>query len=79
MIFCAYGYGTRKRVECFYGDNSWIDKKAGKGDENPGLKKCANGLVTMYDSLEKEVWDEKEVELRAEWLYEQAKSLWKMI
>ncbi|MBQ4545895.1 MAG: DUF262 domain-containing protein [Oscillospiraceae bacterium] len=60
-------------------DNSWIDKKAGKGDENPGLERCASGLVTMHDSLKKEIWNEAEIEARAKWLYEQAKSLWETI
>lgn len=60
-------------------DSSWEAKKAGKGVNNPGLSVCAAGLTTIHDALQKEVWSEKEIEVRAEWLYEQARSLWDMV
>ena len=60
-------------------DSSWNEKKAGKGVNNPGLSICASGLTTIHDALQKDVWDETEIGLRADWLYEQARSLWDMI
>ena len=60
-------------------DSSWSEKKAGKGVNNPGLSICASGLTTIHDALQKDVWDETEIGLRADWLYEQARSLWDMI
>lgn len=60
-------------------DSSWDAKKAGKGVNNPGLSVCAAGLTTMHDALQKDTWNEDEIALRAEWLYEQARSLWDMI
>ena len=60
-------------------DSSWSEKKAGKGVNNPGLSVCAAGLTTIHDALQKNVWDETEIGLRAEWLHEQARSLWDMI
>ena len=60
-------------------DSSWDAKKAGKGVNNPGLSICAAGLTTIHDALQKDTWDESEIALRADWLFEQAKSLWDMI
>lgn len=60
-------------------DSSWDAKKARKGVNNPGLSVCAAGLTTMHDALQKDTWNEDEIALRAEWLYEQARSLWDMI
>lgn len=60
-------------------DSSWDDKKTGKGINNPGLSVCAAGLTTIHDALQKEIWDEESIECRAEWLFEQARSLWDMI
>lgn len=60
-------------------DSSWDAKKAGKGVNNPGLSVCAAGLTTIHDALQKDVWDESGIELRAVWLFEQARSLWDMI
>ena len=59
--------------------DSWDAKKTGKGVNNPGLAVCASGLTTIYDALQNAVWDEAEIELRAVWLFEQARSLWDMI
>lgn len=60
-------------------DSSWAAKKAGKGVDNPGLSICAAGLTTIHDALQKEAWNEAEINTRAEWLYEQARSLWDMV
>lgn len=56
-------------------DANWTVKKAGKGAK-PGLDKCAAGLTTMYDVLNKDSWDEDGITDRAKWLYEKAKELW---
>ena len=60
-------------------DSSWENKKAGKGVNNPGLSVCAAGLATIHDALQHDVWDEEKIVLRAEWLFEQARSLWDLI
>ena len=60
-------------------DSSWDAKKTGKGINNPGLAVCAAGLTTIHDALQKDVWDETGIKLRAAWLYEQARSLWDMV
>lgn len=60
-------------------DSSWDAKKTGKGINNPGLSICAAGLTTIHDALQKDVWNECEIVARAEWLYEQARSLWDMV
>lgn len=60
-------------------DSSWEAKKSGKGVNNPGLSVCAAGLTTIHDALQKDIWDEECIEFRAEWLFEQARSLWDMI
>ena len=60
-------------------DSSWNVKKVGKGVNNPGLSICAAGLTTIYDALQKNVWDENEINLRAKWLFDQARVLWDTI
>ena len=60
-------------------DSSWKTKKDGNGVNNPGLSVCASGLITIHDALQKEEWNEEEIKMRAEWLYEQARTLWYMI
>ncbi len=59
-------------------DSSWDTKKAGKGPSKPGLTLCAAGLVTLQDALTKSDWNETEIESRALWLYDQARTLWKL-
>ena len=59
-------------------DSDWSTKKAGKGQEKPGLTLCASGLSTLQDSLTKTDWNESEIQTRALWLYKQAQSLWKL-
>lgn len=57
-------------------DSDWATKKAGRSDRNPGLKDCASGLLTLQGALQKNEWNEFEIDARAEWLYQQAKTLW---
>ena len=57
-------------------DGNWSTKKNGHGTNNPGLVLCSAGLSTMHDALQKDEWNEDEIDLRAQWLYMQAKSLW---
>lgn len=57
-------------------DSSWKAKKEGKGVNNPGLSICAAGLATIFDALQKDAWNEAEIQARANWLHEQACSLW---
>lgn len=56
-------------------DASWSIKKKGKRNK-PGLDICAAGLVTVYDALQTENWNEAEIEIRAKYLYNNAKLLW---
>ena len=60
-------------------DSSWKAKKTGNGVNNPGLSICAAGLVTIHDALQKELWDEKEIKARAEWLCDKARTYWNKI
>ena len=59
-------------------DAEWSAKKEGKGDNKPGLNKCASGLITLFDALNKEEWNEEEIDNRANWLSEQALEIWRM-
>lgn len=56
-------------------DAAWKIKKTGKGNK-PGLSKCAAGLMTLNDALNKDVWDEEKIKNRAQWLFVQAKNIW---
>ena len=59
-------------------DADWITKKTGKKN-NPGLNQCAAGLLTMENVLSQDSWDEKSIDIRAKWLWEQAAQLWSCI
>ena len=39
---------------------------------------CASGLYTLYDVLQKNDWNEHEIENRAEWLLANAQNIWKI-
>lgn len=58
-------------------DANWTVKKAGKGTANPGLELCASGLLTIHDVLKELEWTEEKIDARADWLFEQAKRIWK--
>ena len=49
-----------------------------KGQNKPGLLLCASGLYTLYDVLQKNDWNEHEIENRAEWLLANAQNIWKI-
>ena len=55
-------------------DAAWNVKKIGKGQNKPGLLLCASGLCTLHNVLQKNIWDESEIENRADWLLTQAKN-----
>ena len=59
-------------------DAAWNVKKAGKGQNKPGLLLCASGLYTLHDVLQKNDWNEHEIEKRAEWLLANAQNIWKI-
>ena len=58
-------------------DANWATKKTGKKNK-PGLIICADGLLTLSDALNKDDWNECEIEARAQWLFTQARNLWKL-
>ena len=58
-------------------DAEWGVKKSGKGN-NPGLTICAGGLYTLSDVLNKNEWNEIEIQKRASWLCEEATKVWKL-
>lgn len=59
-------------------DSKWEDKKTGKNKEDSGLNACAAGLYTMSNVLSQNVWNEEQIKIRAGWLYNQAKEMWKI-
>lgn len=59
-------------------DAAWDVKKAGRGSGKPGLDLCASGLYTLHDALTKDKWDESEIAARADWLSEQARTVWSL-
>lgn len=56
-------------------DAAWPVKKSGKASK-PGLTLCASGLYTLHDALNKDEWNEAEINFRASWLFEYAKNIW---
>lgn len=58
-------------------DANWATKKTGKKNKL-GLNICADGLLTLSDALEKDGWNESEIDARAQWLFTQARNLWKL-
>lgn len=59
-------------------DGDWFTKKVGKGASKPGLNICAAGLSTVYDALQETEWTEDKIDSRADWLYGNARDLWKI-
>lgn len=53
-------------------------KSYNKGQNKPGLLLCASGLYTLHDVLQKNDWNEHEIENRAEWLLANAQNIWKI-
>lgn len=56
-------------------DSSWAIKKEGKKDKK-GLKHYSAGIDTLGKYLDLEVWDEKAIEERANFLHEKASHIW---
>lgn len=59
-------------------DAAWAVKVEGAGENKPGLKKCAGGVVTLQQALECMCWDEDKIKERADWLCKNALNLWKI-
>ena len=59
-------------------DAAWSIKKAGNGNEKPGLDLCASGLCTLRDALTKPDWNETEISIRSQWLFNQASIIWSL-
>ena len=59
-------------------DSNWKRKLKGS-DHQDGLKKCAVGLFTMKNVINKTSWNEKNIKQRAKWLNKQAMAIWKNI
>lgn len=57
-------------------DANWDKKKRGKNEKNPGLSACSSGLATFEGILNKDVWNENEIEKRGEWLAIEAVKVW---
>lgn len=57
-------------------DSNWKTKKNGKGKNKPGLDLCAAGLSTMHEVLQKDNWTVTDINERARWLYDHAKTIW---
>ena len=58
-------------------DADWETKKVGRGKKD-GLYQFSGGIETLGQFLNKPDWDEEEIEKRAEFLFENAKDIWKM-
>lgn len=56
-------------------DSNWITKKIGTGSRG-GLIKYADGIETLSDYLQLDVWNEDRIYERAEWLYQKAAGIW---
>lgn len=56
-------------------DSDWATKKSGQGDKG-GLRKYAEGIETLSDYLDADVWDEAAIQGRAEYLSTKALETW---
>jgi uncharacterized protein with ParB-like and HNH nuclease domain len=56
-------------------DSDWQTKRVGRGDKG-GLKKYAEGIETISDYLDVEVWSEDVIQERADYLSEKAIETW---
>lgn len=57
-------------------DANWTIKRKGKGDKK-GLNTYSAGLETISSYLELDEWNEETISKRAEYLYNEAKEIWK--
>ncbi len=58
-------------------DSNWEIKKNGS-NSRPGLIQYASGLETFSQYLVEDIWDEIKIQHRANFLFENAKSIWKI-
>jgi uncharacterized protein with ParB-like and HNH nuclease domain len=58
-------------------DADWDTKKEGKKDKK-GLNQYASGVDTFSEFLTRSEWNEKVIEERAEFLFDKAKTVWKL-
>ena len=58
-------------------DSNWEIKKNGS-NSRPGLIQYASGLETFSQYLAEDIWDEIKIQQRANFLFENAKSIWKI-
>lgn len=58
-------------------DSNWEIKKNGTINR-PGLIQYASGLETFSQYLSEDIWDENKINHRANFLYEKAKTIWKV-
>ena len=58
-------------------DSNWEIKKNGS-NSRPGLIQYASGLETFSQYLAEDIWDEIKIQHRANFLFENAKSIWKI-
>ena len=58
-------------------DADWDTKKEGKKDKK-GLNQYASGIDTFSEFLTRSEWNEKVIEERAEFLFDKAKTVWKL-
>lgn len=65
------------RIDEAISKNARISKRS-KGQNKPGLLLCASGLYTLHDVLQKNDWNEHEIENRAEWILANAQNIWKI-
>lgn len=56
-------------------NNSWNIKLNGNGRKK-GLKEYASGLDTMTYVLSQTDWDESKIDTRADWLFDNARTIW---
>ncbi len=56
-------------------DSGWGIKKKGKKGKK-GLKQYSAGIETLVTYLDLPIWDEATIEQRADYLYDNAKSIW---
>lgn len=58
-------------------DANWKIKTEGK-DKKPGLIHYSGGIETLSPYLELDVWNENEIQKRANWLYSEAVRIWEL-
>lgn len=81
MASVARYYNMDKTVTAFaksYAESNIVYLGAGLETAYDRLLLCASGLYTLHDVLQKNDWNEHEIENRAEWLLANAQNIWKI-